>query len=452
MAQAAADAPGGDIRQLTQITEQLSKSKQLRNYFQLERDAIHKYWQNTVKELDASKNELLMREHEMEDAEKRHQVEMKVYKQKVRHLLYEHKVQVQALTESAENALAESTDQHKDAISQLKKDKRGNKQDLKDLMNDHEEEVKTMRQEHRRLLTVNRTDADKTMAEMGKKYDQKIKLLRDELELRRHAEIHDIEGRKNAHIRELMAKHEASFQEMKEYYNDITSNNLDLIKSLKEEVANMGKNQLYNEKLMFDIAQENKRLNEPLQKAKKEVETLRHELANYEKDKMSLKNTKSRLLSLEEQLRKLEAAHKEKQEAFERLIAQKETLVANYEQSLRDVRTRAGFKNQRLEQRLDDANQRLDEKDAQLAAVLQAANLEPTALELVTRKLEDMLETKNRAIKDLHFELAKVEQQHGDVLKAYEGKCQAASIPILPQFARAQAMRTEAFPVMGEPA
>ena len=63
-----------------------------------------------------------------------------------------------------------------------------------------------------------------------------------------------------------MAKHEAAFAEIKDYYNDITSKNLDLIKSLKEEVANMKKNEQYNEKLMFEIAQENKRLNEPLQK------------------------------------------------------------------------------------------------------------------------------------------------------------------------------------------
>lgn len=35
------------------------------------------------------------------------QVELKVYKQKVRHLLYEHKIEVQQLKEAAEKALAE---------------------------------------------------------------------------------------------------------------------------------------------------------------------------------------------------------------------------------------------------------------------------------------------------------------------------------------------------------
>ena len=45
--------------------------------------------------------------------------------------------------------------------------------------------------------------------------------------------------------------------------------------------------------------------------ANKEVDTLRHELANYEKDKMSLKNTRSRLLVLEDQFKKLEETHTE---------------------------------------------------------------------------------------------------------------------------------------------
>ena len=37
--------------------------------------------------------------------------------------------------------------------------------------------------------------------------------------------------------------------------NDITHNNLDLIRSLKEEVSDMKRKEITNEKLMFEIAQ-----------------------------------------------------------------------------------------------------------------------------------------------------------------------------------------------------
>lgn len=58
----------------------------------------------------------------------------------------------------------------------------------------------------------------------------------------------------NAHINELMKKHERSFAEIKNYYNDITHNNLDLIKALKEDVAEMKKREAQNEKLMWVTA------------------------------------------------------------------------------------------------------------------------------------------------------------------------------------------------------
>jgi len=45
----------------------------------------------------------------------------------------------------------------------------------------------------------------------------------------------------------------------------------------------MKKKEAANEKLIYEIAQENKRLIEPLTKALKEVEGLRKDLTNYEK-------------------------------------------------------------------------------------------------------------------------------------------------------------------------
>ncbi len=45
----------------------------------------------------------------------------------------------------------------------------------------------------------------------------------------------------------------------------------------------MKKKEAANEKLMYEIAQENKRLTEPLTRALREVEELRKQLANYDK-------------------------------------------------------------------------------------------------------------------------------------------------------------------------
>jgi hypothetical protein len=44
------------------------------------------------------------------------------------------------------------------------------------------------------------------------------------------------------HINELMQNHERAFKEMKEYYNDITRENLELIKTNRERYNQIKKN------------------------------------------------------------------------------------------------------------------------------------------------------------------------------------------------------------------
>jgi len=60
--------------------------------------------------------------------------------------------------------------------------------------------------------------------------------LNDELDLRMKVEIHEIEERKNQHINDLLKNHEEAFREMKDYYNDITRENLELIRMYKKKL------------------------------------------------------------------------------------------------------------------------------------------------------------------------------------------------------------------------
>ena len=106
-------------------------------------------------------------------------------------------------------------------------------------------------------------------------------MVRDELDSARKAEIQRIEDKKNAHIAELMKCHEKVFADIKNYYNDITHNNLDLIKSLKDEVTELRKKELQEEKLMQETALENKRMAQPFEKALTDIQRLKKELETY---------------------------------------------------------------------------------------------------------------------------------------------------------------------------
>ena len=61
-------------------------------------------------------------------------------------------------------------------------------------------------------------------------YEEKMQRLEAELELWLKVEIHEIEERKNQHINDLMMNHERAFWDMKDFYTDITKENLELIR------------------------------------------------------------------------------------------------------------------------------------------------------------------------------------------------------------------------------
>ena len=75
---------------IVRLREELDREREERNYFQLERDKVNTFWEITKRQYEERKADLRNKEREMEEAEERHQVEIKVYKQKVKHLLYEH--------------------------------------------------------------------------------------------------------------------------------------------------------------------------------------------------------------------------------------------------------------------------------------------------------------------------------------------------------------------------
>lgn len=174
----------------------------------------------------------------MEELEEKHQVEIKVYKQKVKHLLYEYQNNVAHLQADSEKFLQLDREQSALKESQLKKDKRSLKLELKEFELSHEDIIKNLKQKNDQEITVLRADFERQAKELHAKYEKKMRIIREELELKRKNEIHEIEERKNGQINALMKNHDKAFTEIKNYFNDITLNNLALINSLKVLTSN----------------------------------------------------------------------------------------------------------------------------------------------------------------------------------------------------------------------
>merc|ERR1712167_35592 len=89
---------------------------------------------------------------------------------------------------------------------------------------------------------------------------------------------------------------------------------------------------------------------------------------------------------------------------FAQVEGERDDLYDKFVESIQDVQQKTGFQNLLMEKKLEALTTQLETKEAQLNEVLGASNLDPTALSVVTRKLEDVLDAKNMAIKDLQYE------------------------------------------------
>ncbi len=65
-----------------------------------------------------------------------------------------------------------------------------------------------------------------------------------------------------------------------------------------------------------------------------------------------------------------------------------------------------------------------------MSEVIASANLDPVAVSMVTKHVDEMLEQKNQFIKDLQFELAKITRAHNDVVRISEAKLVEYGIPV----------------------
>jgi myosin heavy subunit len=412
-----------------ELQDQLKEEKSMRNYFQLERDRIYSFWDITKKDLEQSKAELRNKDREIEEQQEQHQVELKVYKQKVRHLLYEQKITIDRLKIEAENALKLQADEFRQKQAQLKEDKRALKHLMKSKELAHEENIKSLKNQQDKNITKLRSDFERQLKETQIKYQDKMLKLRENLESRARKEAMEIEEEKNFQIQNLMEKHKQAFEQMKNYYNGITTNNLVLIKNLKEEVARMKKNEASNEKLMFEIMADNNKLTEPLVKALSEIDNMRVELANYEKDKVSLKNAKNRMIVIEDQLKNLKWEHEILEQSYRNVQKERDELYQKFEKSIHDVQQKAMLKNQLLETKISALQEQVEKRDAQIREVIKISKLDDLSVEHVTGQMEDVIEEKNKHIRDLRFEVEKLKKMHNDLLHVIVDKMRQYGIP-----------------------
>ncbi len=422
-----------DIEMLKEVVpmlqQQLEKCQADRNWTQLERDTVQTFYDVTRKEVSELEMAIAAKDRAMELMEDNHRVEVRVYVQKVKHLEYEHKNSLKSIDVDSNNFKAEETGMHDGRVDGLKTDKTNLKEELREKNTTNAQEIENVKVQHEKILQQMREVFEGNLRDLRDRCETKLRNLEDDLELRRKVDIHEIEERKNLHINDLMRNHDKAFGQMKSYYNDITNDNLQLIKDLKSEVVEKKKKAIGIQKVMFDISHDNKRLSEPLAATSAEVADLRAQLKDQEKDRLSLRNAKARLVVMENQLQQLAVDQVELKSKYDDSESKRNELYDTFEKTVKEVQAKSDFKNLVLEQKLQGVGQNIERAEAQLREVVQAAQVDPGELNAINSSLDEMLTDKNQHIKDLEYAVMRTTKAYNDALRTYQRKLEEVGIP-----------------------
>jgi chromosome segregation ATPase len=246
---------------------------------------------------------------------------------------------------------------------------------LKELELHHEELARALRADADMTITGLRLEFEREARELQGAYEDRSVRLREELTRASEDEIRGIEKRKTSHIRSLIGSHEKAFADLKLYYNEITHSNLDLIKSLKEEVEDLRKKEAGDEKVMYAIASENKKMSEPLRKTLEQVRGLKEAREAYRVDIQALAEAKAAVLVTLDRLENLRWEHEILEQRYARLVTERDALYDRFTRALHEVKQKAGFKALVLEERVVAASEAAGKAGALLSEVVAAAGL-----------------------------------------------------------------------------
>ncbi|XP_071344416.1 dynein regulatory complex subunit 4-like isoform X2 [Trachinotus anak] len=354
---------------IVRLREELDREREERNYFQKERDNIHTFWEITDRQLEEVKAELQNLEKDIEDDEGRHQVEIKVYKQKMKHLLCEHQNTISELKAGALVSTEVLQNDQEQLEAELHKEMRAIMVDMQKL--DNENLFKELELKHDEEMTKTRNNLKKRITEIESNYEEKVRLRQQDLDNMRKKETSEREDQWNCQFASLKEDHNKALSDIYALFN-LMQRDIDITQSLKDTNGKVKKKELYD----------------------------------------------------------LRSEHKDLEQKFIKLQLERDELYKTYSQSTENVQDKAAPQIMQLEKKLKALTDSLEKTQAQLRTVLSASNMDQIALSGLTKKIEEKLDSCNNTIRNLQNQNAQISKALKDLLLIFEAKQRAFGVPV----------------------
>lgn len=407
------------------LQTKLSEVQKQRSYFQIERETVQKMYDITNGALVKHTTDIKNIESGIQSLRNSHRNNIRMYVQKVKHLNYD-----QENTLSSINLECEMVSNEQISISAMKKNNL--LQQKKKLIDTqvqqklrNEKEIEELQAKNKQKLKALEEDFENKWSDLKNKLDSEIKELESDLHLQTKLEVHEICERKNMHINDLISAHETVFDEMRTYYNHITRDNLDLIRSLKLELSELALKSAEYDSNIEQIQCENEKLNVPLKKAQKKHASIEKLVCNHSKDKRSLKAKRNRLFQMNTQIEQTSKKYMQLKLQFKGAQLKKESLMQRYKQVCNEQNENANeleSNDSVKEEKLESLENEYKNKRLEFEEILKRANMDEVVAEHLTSKLSKIIDEKNADISQLRYERVKLMKATDDLVRVYQQK------------------------------
>ena len=417
---------------VTEVQQQqlrMLREKQLEDRYYQERGRLQEFWELEKDKYRTLKREKATRQRELEDTEEVNGMEIKVWKRSMKHLIHEFQSETTAQRHELKAGLKILEGDNLESAALHRVDRRALEVQRKGMEFENIGLVTALKQEQDRQITELREEFERRTREMQQRWQKKMQRARKTLEDERKLAIQRIERRKDAQTQAEMAKHKEAFEAIKHFYSGITTDNLEQIKALKEEVAVLRKKEQLDRRKITEIRRHNQtRIEEPNRRARDDIERLRNEEADYTKEQRELNGRKKKLLGFENELRSLDWEREVMQQRFEQVKQERDELESEFQRCVFEVKQRAGFKNLLLERKMGAMDTVLASKTAALNEVLTQANIEKFAP--TGGRTDVILGEKDARARMLRGHLQALVMRQNQMVDAYEDHMAAFSVPI----------------------
>lgn len=266
---------------------------------------IQGVWDIEKQNLEAQKEILQAKQTQQLSIQNDHRTELDGKRDGIKRILSSHDDEVARAKTETQSQLKILQEEHMVQQNKLNRERNEHSSKLREMESSHGEYLKRLQDEHSSHISELREDHQHRSASIVSRAERELRREKEEVERKRVQEVTKVERTIEDRVAETLKRHEVEMADCHRPYNDALYQNLDLIKSLKDEVLRLKKEQRKRDRELEKVASTNRNTVAPLEQASRDVKALVERRDLYKQQQADLKVHKQSLQEAEAELSNL---------------------------------------------------------------------------------------------------------------------------------------------------